>query len=740
MVKNKFLLMLVAMFMMVTSVKALSTDGEGNYLIGSVQDWKDFAAITNADATGAGANAVMTADIDLGTDQTNITPTWYGDYSTRHYHGIFDGQGHTLTVHYSGSNAVITPFGCTAGATIKNLHVAGSITSTYGNESHTSGLICNSAGDDVIQNVWVSADMTASGSGWTECGAFIGCNNCGSSTVTDCLFTGTLTTTGGNYNGCFVGYVHSGSTTTNNCLSTGTFTLAGSPNYVQVGTVNNSYVLQHTVSIPASMQTDATKLSDGTTTTALNNERTGDAAVWVQEGKQPMLKTFALQQDGDDYYLLGNVSDWKQFANIVNATPAAKAKMTADIDLGDDQTNIRGFGGIFDGQGHTLTINYSSNQYGITPFHDTTGATIKNLHVDGSITSTYGSESHLSGVIGRSKGTDQIINVWVSVDMTSAGGGWLECAAFIGCNNSGNSSISDCLFTGTITTTSGSYNGCFMGYSDNGTVTISNCLSTGTFTYVGGGNDFRGNHSNCYVKEFPSAYSAGVTQPTDENLSDGTTTTGLNNGRTGDAAPWGQYGDSPILKIFCADELTAKAGDVDGEYWTTYYNNKSNMVVGAGTTVYKVALGGTTVTPTAIADGIITKGRAVVLKSTSANVSLSYSEDASTDDYSGNDLLGSESTVDQDGTSSYYVLSKKTAGIGFYKLAEGVSIPAHKAYFKVAAGSRDFYGIDDDGTTGVKELKELRSYDNSYYDLQGRRILYPTKGLYIVNGKKVIIK
>ena len=27
-----------------------------------------------------------------------------------------------------------------------------------------------------------------------------------------------------------------------------------------------------------------------------------------------------------------------------------------------------------------------------------------------------------------------------------------------------------------------------------------------------------------------------------------------------------------------------------------------------------------------------------------------------------------------------------------------------------------------------------------YYDLQGRRVLYPTKGLYIVNGKKVILK
>ena len=47
----------------------------------------------------------------------------------------------------------------------------------------------------------------------------------------------------------------------------------------------------------------------------------------------------------------------------------------------------------------------------------------------------------------------------------------------------------------------------------------------------------------------------------------------------------------------------------------------------------------------------------------------------------------------------------------------------------------------DDETTAVRGIEngELR-VENSYYDLQGRRVVQPTKGLYIVNGKKLIIK
>ena len=44
-----------------------------------------------------------------------------------------------------------------------------------------------------------------------------------------------------------------------------------------------------------------------------------------------------------------------------------------------------------------------------------------------------------------------------------------------------------------------------------------------------------------------------------------------------------------------------------------------------------------------------------------------------------------------------------------------------------------------DGTTSIKNMK-VGSDDNIYYDLQGRRVLYPQKGVYILNGKKVVIK
>ena len=83
----------------------------------------------------------------------------------------------------------------------------------------------------------------------------------------------------------------------------------------------------------------------------------------------------ALEQDTDGYYMLGSVKDWQDFAALVDTNPAANAKMTADIDLGDDQTQIGSdngtivdFEGIFDGQGHTLTIKYNGTVHRIAPF------------------------------------------------------------------------------------------------------------------------------------------------------------------------------------------------------------------------------------------------------------------------------------------------------------------------------------------------------------------------------------
>ena len=86
-----------------------------------------------------------------------------------------------------------------------------------------------------------------------------------------------------------------------------------------------------------------------------------------------------------------------------------------------------------------------------------------------------------------------------------------------------------------------------------------------------------------------------------------------------------------------------------------------------------------------------------------------------------------------------YILKKSGAEVGFAKVTSGtVIVTANHAYLTAdGAGSRSFLGIG--GTTGIEDI--ITDMENQeYYDLQGRRVLYPKKGFYIVNGKKVIIK
>jgi len=82
---------------------------------------------------------------------------------------------------------------------------------------------------------------------------------------------------------------------------------------------------------------------------------------------------------------------------------------------------------------------------------------------------------------------------------------------------------------------------------------------------------------------------------------------------------------------------------------------------------------------------------------------------------------------------------------GLFYLADAGVLPAGKAYLHLEAdpsASREFLELDFGGdVTAISEMEDVRSKkDDVYYDLQGRRMLYPTKGLYIVNGKKIIIK
>lgn len=114
--------------------------------------------------------------------------------------------------------------------------------------------------------------------------------------------------------------------------------------------------------------------------------------------------------------------------------------------------------------------------------------------------------------------------------------------------------------------------------------------------------------------------------------------------------------------------------------------------------------------------------------------------DSAEDLGSANELLVSDGSVTSNGTN-YFALGKNDDKVGFMKVANGVTIPKGKAYLYIAIPpkSRDFIGFDDE-TTGIESVKQQAKADNQYFNIAGQRVAQPTKGLYIVNGKKVIIK
>lgn len=203
-----------------------------------------------------------------------------------------------------------------------------------------------------------------------------------------------------------------------------------------------------------------------------------------------------------------------------------------------------------------------------------------------------------------------------------------------------------------------------------------------------------------------------------------------------DASEW----DGDALNLTFVDgSMIIEGVFVGDECWTTFYDGDKNYEVDANTTIYKANLTeDPKVVITDIGDNIICKGHAVILKSTSGPLVLTETDEEGEGDYSDNALQGSDGNVNTD-ANRIYCLAYMNGKLAFCRVAGGVPVPAGKAYLHLDAGARGFYVIEEDGTTAIKNMKVGKD-DNIYYDLQGRRVLYPKKGLYIMNGKKVIIK
>ncbi len=581
---------------------SLEKDGEGNYLLSSADDWKDFAAIVNN--TNPAANAKMTADIDLGDDQTHIGDNNNLSYA---YGGIFDGQGHTLNVNYystSSSTAVeggysIAPFRNIKGATIKNLTVTGNITGYR----HCAGVVgyTVSPSTNLISNVTVSATINIVES---YGGGFIGHCETSTTTIQDCLFNGTIKgKAGGSVVGVFFANSNGASMSLTNCLENGSYTNCStfSPTSCPTGGTTAVTNCHYTVSGSYSgTHASATELADGTTAYKLQNNRadlvwgqrigtdakpvlTGDESYRVYRSKNggytnnPEDAYEGLQQDGEGYYLLGGLTDWQDFATLVETTPTANAKMTADINLGDDQTKIGSYAtrysGTFDGQGHTLTFNYNTSSMsiesgqsylGAAPFRDIEGATIRNLRTAGSITAD---KIGASGLVGWAYGTNTIENCWSDVNLVSSNNVADTFTGFVAFMYGTSITITDCIFTGRIQSTSKQSHSGFIGYHYSGTSALTNCLvildegsdtnkydswniTFFTFDRFASSDQSAGTYTNCYYyRDFGVAQG---TKATAAQLSDGTTAYKLQNNR-GDMV-WGQRIGTDAMPVLTNDE------------------------------------------------------------------------------------------------------------------------------------------------------------------------------------------
>ena len=207
---------------------------------------------------------------------------------------------------------------------------------------------------------------------------------------------------------------------------------------------------------------------------------------------------------------IASKEDWKAFCDLVNSGQTTlNAKMTADVDLGTDIAKVgtanKPYAGTFDGQNHTLTVNWDAGSAkDVAPFGRVNGATIKNLRTEGSIRSD---GYYLGGLIDEAYGgSNTVANCVSAVNITSShtsdrcGAAGLVNYVF----TYAHVTINDCLVKGSInaTTEKGQKGMGGFVYVQNGACIMNNCLYAGT-------NNADNSNNNCYT--FAPTNTSGAT-------------------------------------------------------------------------------------------------------------------------------------------------------------------------------------------------------------------------------------
>lgn len=203
--------------------------------------------------------------------------------------------------------------------------------------------------------------------------------------------------------------------------------------------------------------------------------------------------------------------------------------------------------------------------------------------------------------------------------------------------------------------------------------------------------------------------------------------------------------------------ITGNGGTVDVEsievtigaakYATLYYGDTSLEVpAGVTATTYTIAEDNVTLVESKVytVGNVIPAGEAVVLQGAANTYSFDIVATEATPD-TNNLLIGTDelTTFEEDGYK-FYMLSNGIYGIGFYLQNESgnsIANDEHKAFLRVAeaTASKAFFSLGGEATA-INSVATAKKETKGVFDLQGRRVDNPVKGLYIMNGKKVVIK
>lgn len=194
--------------------------------------------------------------------------------------------------------------------------------------------------------------------------------------------------------------------------------------------------------------------------------------------------------------------------------------------------------------------------------------------------------------------------------------------------------------------------------------------------------------------------------------------------------------------------------------YTSYYLENENFEVPTGCTAYIVkgaslagGVGNATVQAFA-AGSIIPKQTGFILGGT-ANTTVAYRAHVtgSEVDVSGNLLVGTATENEFSGAGyKYYIFGNGSLGQGFYhqgtRDGNSIKVGAHRAGLRLPTSGYapakqlifDFEEAKRNATTGISTVSSNTADGNTVYDLQGRRVQNPVKGIYVMNGKKIVFK